>query len=73
MGQECMCSWSSNCFVEPLEATGLLVTHEQIIRLCNNLSGRQGFVPRVEVDMLNIVNDLEIEGYKNFIAAHYAS
>lgn len=62
----------SNCFVEPLEATGLLVTHEQIIRLCNNLSGRQGFVPRVEIDMLNLVNDLEIEGYKNFIAAHYA-
>ena len=62
----------SNCFVEPLEATGLLVTHEQIVRLCNTLSGRQGFVPRVEVDMVNLVCDLEIEGFKNFIAAHYA-
>ena len=62
----------SNCFVEPLEATGLLTTHEQIIRLCNNLAGRDGFVPRVEVDMLNLVADLEIEGFKNFIAAHYA-
>lgn len=62
----------SNCFVEPLEATGLLTTHEQIIRLCNNLVGRDGFVPRIEVDMLNLVTDLEIEGFKNFIAAHYA-
>jgi len=62
----------SNCFVEPLEATGLLTTHEQILRLCNNLAGRDGFVPRVEVDMLNLVCDLEIEGFKNFIAAHYA-
>ena len=62
----------SNCFVEPLEATGLLVTHEQIVRLCNNLSGRDGFVPRAEIDMLNLVCDLEIEGFKNFVAAHYA-
>jgi len=62
----------SNCFVEPLEATGLLVTHEQILRLCNNLAGRDGYVPRVEVDMLNLVCDLEIDGFKNFIAAHYA-
>jgi tryptophan halogenase len=62
----------SNCFVEPLEATGLLVTHEQIIRLCNNLAGRDGIINRAEVDMLNLVADLEIEGFKNFIAAHYA-
>ena len=62
----------SNCFVEPLEATGLLTTHEQIIRLCNNLVARDGFVPKIEVDMLNLVADLEIEGFKNFIAAHYA-
>jgi len=62
----------SNCFVEPLEATGLLTTHEQLVRLCNVLAGREGIVPRVEVDMLNLVCDLEIEGFKNFIAAHYA-
>ena len=62
----------ANCFVEPLEATGLLTTHEQIIRICNTLKGREGFVPKVEADMLNLVNDLEIEGFKNFIAAHYA-
>ena len=36
----------SNCFVEPLESTGLLVTHEQVIRLCNALSGRNGFIPK---------------------------
>ena len=49
-----------------------MTTHEQIIRICNTLKGREGFVPKVEADMLNLVNDLEIEGFKNFIAAHYA-
>jgi len=63
----------SNCFVEPLEATGLLVTHEQIIRLCDALCGRMGHVPRVEVDGLNIVCDLEIEGFKNFVSTHYSN
>ena len=62
----------SNCFVEPLESTGLLVTHEQVIRLCNALSGRNGFIPKVEKEMINQVADHEIEGHKNFVAAHYA-
>ena len=62
----------SNCFVEPLEATGLLVTHEQIIRVCNILCGHNGHVPRVEVEGLNKVCDLEIDGFKNFVAMHYS-
>ena len=62
----------SNCFVEPLEATGLLTTHEQITRICTTLSSRNGHVNSTDIDMVNLCADLEIEGFKNFIALHYA-
>ena len=62
----------SNNFLEPLESTGILVLHEQVIRLCNALSGRNGFIPKVEKEMINQISDYEIEGQKNFVAAHYA-
>ena len=62
----------SNVFVEPLEATGLLCTHEQIIRLCTALSAREGLITNSEKQMVNLVCDLEIEGFKNFVASHYA-
>ncbi len=62
----------SNCFVEPLEATGLVTTHEQITRLCTTLAGREGYTNRAEIDMMNLVADLEIDGFMTFISAHYA-
>lgn len=59
-------------FVEPLESTGLLTTHENIIKLVETLNRRNGFVSRIEVDGFNMSVDREVTGFRDFIAMHYA-
>ena len=49
-------AWELNCvaigmsygFIEPLESTGLLTTHENILRLVDVLNRRQGYVTGIE-------------------------
>lgn len=59
-------------FLEPLESTGLMTTHECILLLCDSLQRRQGFYSGFEIDSYNYTCDNMIESMKNFIAIHYA-
>lgn len=59
-------------FVEPLESTGLLTTHENILKLVEILNRRNGFVSRIEKDGFNLAVDREVTGFKDFVAMHYA-
>ena len=59
-------------FIEPLESTGLLTTHENIIRLMDILNRRQGYVTRMERETYNHVTEIVTEGFAGFVAGHYA-
>jgi tryptophan halogenase len=59
-------------FVEPLESTGLLTTHENIIKLVENLNRRKGYVTRSEIEGFNFAVDYEVKKFRDFIAQHYA-
>ena len=59
-------------FVEPLESTGLLTTHENIIRLVDVLNRRNGYVTSVEKEAYNLAAQLEVTGFRDFVACHYA-
>jgi tryptophan halogenase len=62
----------ANGFIEPLESTGLMLTHECITKLLNVLTMRNGQVTQYEVDMFNYAFQEQIIGFKNFISQHYA-
>lgn len=59
-------------FIEPLESTGLMTTHENILRLIELLLKRDGRVNKHDKDMYNYACDFEIESFKEFVSAHYA-
>ena len=59
-------------FIEPLESTGLLTTHENIIRLEATLSKRNGYVNQFDIDGWNFAAREELEGFKQFVSMHYA-
>jgi len=58
-------------FLEPLESTGLLTTHENILQLYRILEKRNGLVTKMDIDSYNKTVVSEIEGLSYFIAAHY--
>lgn len=59
-------------FIEPLESTGLLTTHENIIRLMDLLNRRNGYLTRMEIENFNFVADGTTDGFAGFVSAHYA-
>jgi len=59
-------------FVEPLESTGLLTTHENIIKLVECLNRRDGFVSKMEIEGFNFAVDQQVTGFRDFVASHYA-
>lgn len=59
-------------FVEPLESTGLLTTHENILRLVDVLQRRNGYVTQIERDWFNYAAQREVIGFSKFVAMHYA-
>jgi Tryptophan halogenase len=59
-------------FVEPLESTGLLTTHENIVKLVELLNRREGYVCRAEIDSFNYSVDLELMEFVDFVSMHYA-
>jgi tryptophan halogenase len=62
----------SNGFIEPLESTGLMLTHECITKLVKVLKARDGRVTRFDVDCFNFAFRGQIKGFKDFISMHYA-
>jgi tryptophan halogenase len=62
----------ANGFIEPLESTGLMLTHEAISKLVNTLTMRNGCVTQFDVDLFNHAFSEQIWGFKDFISEHYA-
>jgi tryptophan halogenase len=62
----------SNGFIEPLESTGLLITHNSIMRLIDTLQLKEGNVNQFDIDVYNARFLKEIIGYKDFVSMHYA-
>jgi hypothetical protein len=62
----------SYAFVEPLESTGLLSTHENILKLVDILNRRNGTVTNIERHSFNFACQTQIDGFRNFVALHYA-
>ena len=58
-------------FLEPLESTGLLTTHENILRLIDIFERRDGYVTKVDVDGFNYSVDFDLEAFKSFVGLHY--
>lgn len=59
-------------FLEPLESTGLLTTHENAINLAFILNQRDGFVTQSDKDGFNYLCDYDIDSFVDFVAMHYA-
>lgn len=62
----------ANGFIEPLESTGLMLTHEGIIKMVSLLKMRNGRVTKYDVDCFNYAFREQIIGFKEFISQHYA-
>ncbi len=62
----------SNGFIEPLESTGLMLSHEGIVKLVATLGMRNGHVTQFDVDLFNHAFSEQIMGFKDFISEHYA-
>ena len=62
----------ANGFIEPLESTGLMLTHEGIVKLVSTLLMRNGVVSNYDVDLFNSGFQEQILGFKDFISQHYA-
>ncbi len=58
-------------FIEPLESTGLLTAHENIICLINALERRKCDINLIDIDGFNHFADYTIEQFKDFVAMHY--
>ena len=59
-------------FVEPLESTGLLTTHENIIKLVDMLNRREGYITRTEKDGYNFSVERDVLSFRDFVSMHYA-
>lgn len=59
-------------FVEPLESTGLLTTHENIVKLVEALNRRGGYLCRSEREGFNLAVQTETLRFRDFVSQHYA-
>ena len=59
-------------FVEPLESTSLLSTHENILRLVDTLKRRDGYITGIERQWFNYQAQREMIGFSKFVSMHYA-
>jgi tryptophan halogenase len=62
----------ANGFIEPLESTGLMLTHEAIMKLTAALKMRDCRVTKYDVDCFNFAFFQQIKDFKDFISQHYA-
>jgi tryptophan halogenase len=62
----------SNGFIEPLESTGLMLTHLTIFELVKTLQRRNGRVNGYDKSIFNIAIRDTMNKFSGFIAAHFA-
>ncbi len=58
-------------FLEPLESTGLMTTHENLLILTDLIHGRGGRVTNHEREIYNYSCERQLEAMKNFVTLHY--
>ena len=61
----------SYAFLEPLESTGLMTTHECAQFLSDALTRRDGYISKIDRDVYNHASDTMVDKLKNFIVMHY--
>ena len=59
-------------FVEPLESTGLLTTHENILKLVDLINRRKGYITNSEKEAYNFSVEYDLVGFRDFVSMHYA-
>jgi flavin-dependent dehydrogenase len=62
----------SNGFIEPLESTGLMLTHETIFELIKTLQRRNGKVNGYDKSIFNTSVRMVMDEFAGFIALHFA-
>lgn len=62
----------SYAFIEPLESTGLLTTHDNIYKLIRIMQRRDRWVSGLDKSIFNKYLDNMIDGTRSFIEIHYA-
>ena len=58
-------------FIEPLESTGLLTTHENIMGLIYHLNMRNNYINQFNINAFNKSADDSIQHLSDFVAIHY--
>lgn len=59
-------------FIEPLESTGLLTVHENIVKLITTLKKHNNYVNNIDKQMFNKSADKQILALSSFVSIHYA-
>ena len=59
-------------FIEPLESTGLMLTHENILFLIRTLTRRNAQVNKIDINCFNDSVNETMDGFRQFISQHYA-
>ena len=59
-------------FVEPLESTSLVSTHDNIMKLCEILGRRDGYLTKIEKQTYNYTVKNVLLDFKTFVSMHYA-
>jgi len=59
-------------FIEPLESTGLLLIHENIIFLLRTLARKDGQVNKIDKDIWNYSVREKVENMREFVSQHYS-
>ena len=69
--KNCLAIGLSNGFIEPLESTGLLLTHEVIDKLVIALQSKEGHINQFDRDCVNREVRTYIDWVKYFVAFHF--
>ena len=60
----------ASCFIEPLESTGLVTVHENLVALSRCLQ-RHRAITQLDRDTFNAFSNLKYDGYVDFVALHF--
>jgi len=72
-------AWVGNClavglsygFIEPLESTSLMTTHENILKFCDILNQNDGYLVSWDREMFNWLITDQQRGWRQFVEMHY--